>query len=120
MDWLKKAVKRQQNRYEYTDPIKPKQWAYNENARMWVDAEQLEQERHQQAYEENRRKWQAYEAKEAAKEEEQRRVQRVIDEIKKPVCLTEEEKELAKQIHIDRSQPTFEEWKAEQKRKKQD
>lgn len=31
--------------------------------------------------------------------------------------LTPEEKELAKQIHINRSRPTFEEWKAEQMKK---
>ena len=33
--------------------------------------------------------------------------------------LTHEEKELAKQIHIDRSRPTFEEWKAAREREQE-
>lgn len=32
--------------------------------------------------------------------------------------LTEKEKELSKQIRVDRSRPTFEEWKAQQEKKK--
>lgn len=38
----------------------------------------------------------------------------------KPVYLTPEEQELAKQIRIERNGPTFEEWKAEKLRKEQE
>lgn len=111
-DWLYRATKRQQARYEYSDPVKPKKWVYNERARMWVDGDQLEEERHRRAYEENRRKWQIYEQKVAEQEAEERRVQAILDEMHRPIYLTEEEKELAKQIKKDRSQPTYEKWKA--------
>lgn len=123
-DWVYNASARQNNRYEYTDPVKPKKgWVYNERARMWVDGDQFDQEQHQRAYEENRRKWAAYKAEEDAKEAEhweeietKKRIERhqreVLREMNNFGELTPEEKELAKQIKIDRSQPTFEEWKA--------
>ena len=122
-DWVYNASARQNNRYEYSDPVKTPKWTYNERARMWVDEDQLEQERHKRAYEENRRKWQAYEAAEAKKEEERQRAREVQNEIErhqkavmaeinKPIYLTPEEQELAKQIRVERNGPTFEEWKA--------
>lgn len=126
-DWVHNASARQNNRYEYSDPVKEPKWTYNERARMWVDAEQMEQERHKQAYEENRRRWQAYEEAEAEKEraiererQAQREEQRFIDELHRErdsIILTDEEQNLAKQIKIDRSMPSFEEWKAEQQKK---
>lgn len=126
-DWVYNANARQNNRYEYSDPAKEPKWTYNERARMWVDAEQMEQERHKQAYEENRRRWQAYEEAEAEKERAiererraQREEQRFIDELHRErdsIILTDEEQNLAKQIKIDRSMPSFEEWKAEQQKK---
>lgn len=127
-DWVYNASARQNNRYEYSDPVKEPKWTYNERARMWVDAEQMEQERHKQAYEENRRRWQAYEEGEAEREraiererQTQREEQRFIDELHRErdsIILTDEEQNLAKQIRVDRSMPSFEEWKAEKKNKR--
>lgn len=124
-DWVTDANARQNNRYEYMDPVKPTQYTYNEKARMWVDQEQLEQERHRKAYEENRKRWQEYEAdlarrereREEARREEQR-IQAIMDQ-RKHIVLTPEEQELAKQIRIVRNGPTFEEWKAEKLRQEQ-
>ena len=124
-DWLQNAQERQNARYEYSDPLKPKKgWVYNERARMWVDGDQFDQEQHRIAYEENRRKWEAYRQAEDAKEaerweaiQEKKRIERhqreVIQEMNN---LTPEEEELAKKIRVDRSKPTFEEWKAARER----
>lgn len=126
-DWVYNANARQNNRYEYSDPVKEPKWTYNERARMWVDEEQLEDERHRQAYEENRRKWKAYEAAEAEREwarEQERQLERENEQViealhreRTSIILTEEEKELSKQIKRQRSGPTFEEWKAQQQKK---
>lgn len=127
-DWVYNANARQNNRYEYSDPIKEPKWTYNERARMWVDEEQLEEERHRQAYEENRRRWKAYEEEEAERErtrEQERQLERenaqLIEELhkeRKRIILTEEEKELSKKIKVQRSKLSFEEWKEEQRKKK--
>lgn len=129
-DWVTDANARQNNRYEYMDPAQPPQYIYNEKSRMWVDREQLEQEQHRKAYEENRRKWKEYEEEEIRRErerEEARRInkeierhqQAVMEEMRRPIILTPEEQELAKQIRIKRNGPTFEEWKAEKLRQQQ-
>lgn len=49
-------------------------WAYNESARMWVNPEQLDEEKNRRAYEENRRRWEAFQRSEA--ELEKRREER--------------------------------------------
>lgn len=130
-DWVTDANARQNNRYEYMDPTTPPQYVYNEKTRMWVDREQLDKERSQKAYQENRQKWKAYEEEEIQKErdrEEARRIskeierhqQAVMEKMRKPIILTPEEQELAKQIRVVRNGPTFEEWKAEKLRKEQE
>lgn len=125
-DWVTDANARQNNRYEYMDPEKPTKYTYNERARMWVDEEQLEQERHRKAYEENRKRWQEYEEEEIRREREreearreEQRIQAIMDQ-RKHIVLTPEEQELAKQIRIERKGPTFEEWKAEKLRQQQE
>lgn len=125
-DWVTDANARQNNRYEYMDPEKPTKYTYNERARMWVDEEQLEQERHRKAYEENRKRWQEYEAdlarREQEREEAQREEQRIraIMDQRKHIVLTPEEQELAKQIRVDRSrEEAFQAWRAEKLRQQQ-
>lgn len=77
-------------------------WTWNENAKIWVRADQLDSEKHQQAYEAVRRKWLEYYEEQA-----------MLEELRPPkIQLTDEEKETAKRIKIDRTNPTYEEWKA--------
>lgn len=135
-DWLKDAQKRQNAKYEYSDPVmlktdkkwdpngwyydeekrkwvspdyidssKNTKWEWNERARMWVDPKQMDSQRGEQGYHTVRNKWEEY------KREEEK-----IESLRTQVKLTNEEKELAKQIKIDRSQPSYEEWKAARER----
>lgn len=131
-DWLKDAQKRQNARYEYSDPVSLKtkkkwdpngwyydedkkkwvspdyidsskntSWEWNERARMWVDPAQMDSRRGERGYEAVREKW-----------DELKREEETKEALKPHVHLTSEEKELAKQIRISRTEPTFEEWKA--------
>lgn len=133
-DWLSQAQERQNNRYEYSDPAKtqkPKklrhhtwttdgwyydenqkkwigpdyqpEWEYNPKTRMWVNADQLNKKLYREASEKVRQKWENLRKEEAE-----------LEALRTPIYLTEEEKELAKQIRVDRTQPTYEEWKAAQ------
>lgn len=139
-DWLNEAQKRQNAKYEYTDPVIPKvgqkwnedgwyydeekgkwvspdysdaskntSWKWNEGARMWVDATQMDQRKTEAGYEVVKEKW-----------NQLRREEAKIDSLRAYVYLTPEERELAKQIQIDRSHPSFEEWKAAQMKKPPD
>lgn len=136
-DWLSQAQERQNRRYEYNDPVKPKKqkkirnrtwttdgwyfdedqkkwvgpdyqpdWEYNSKTRMWVDADQLNEKRYGEANKQVRQKWENLKREEAQ-----------LEALRTTVYLTDEEKELAKQIRIDRTQPTYEEWKAAQMNK---
>lgn len=108
-----------------------KKWVYNEMARMFVDAEQTDPAKNRAAYERTRQKWQAYKEEEEAKEraewevreqekQRERHYRAVAAEINRPVYLSPEEQELSKQIHLNRDNPTFEEWKAQQLKKTPD
>lgn len=138
-DWLSQAQERQNNRYEYNDPIKPQKtkrlrnrtwttdgwyydedrkkwvgpdyqpdWEYNAKTRMWVDADQLNERRYGEANEQIRQKWETLKREEAQ-----------LEALRAPVYLTDEEKELAKEIRIDRKGPSYEEWKAARERQEQ-
>lgn len=93
-----------------------KDWLYNESARIWVNADQLERNRHQQAYLENRKRWKNF----AEQEAEEMRIQAALREQRKPAELTQEEKDLSKQIRPDRAEPSYEEWKAARLKEQQD
>lgn len=108
-----------------------KKWVYNESARMFVDAEQMDPIKNRAAYERTRQKWQEYKEAEEAKDrakwearqramEQERHYNAVVEEKNRPVLLTPEEQELIKQIRINREMPTFEEWKAQQMKKTPD
>lgn len=102
------------------DPEIRNGWTYNESARIWVDPEQMNQEKNRKAYEANRKRWQEFEEaeaeREAARRAEQLRQEQLREEIKEAASyITQEEQELAKQIYErERAsrQPTYEEWKA--------
>lgn len=131
-DWLSEAQKHQNAKNEYSDPMtlrtdkkwdpngwyydeekkkwvspdyidssKNTRWEWNERARMWVDPTQMDTQRGAQGYETVRQKW-----------DELKREEETIESLRTHVHLTDEEKELAKQIRVDRKEPTFEEWKA--------
>ena len=54
-DWLTGAQRRQQQRYENSDPVGG--WSYNKNARMWVDPDQTDEEERRRARERVRDNW---------------------------------------------------------------
>ena len=93
-DWMQNAQARQNNRYEYTDPIQfqkgekwsPTGWYWDDRKEKWIPPDYLNS--------------------------------KANTRMREP--LTPEEQELAKQIRIDRSRPTFEEWKAAQMKKPPD
>lgn len=112
---------------DYVDSSRNTRWEWNERAKMWVDPEQMNTQKHEDGYEIARQRWEAYKREEEAKEAEiieaqrekariERHQRQVLREKNAPVYLTEEEKELAKKIKVDRSQPSFEEWKAARER----
>lgn len=93
-DWIQNAQARQNNRYEYTDPIQfrkgekwsPTGWYWDDKKGKWIPPDYMNSKPN--------------------------------TNMREP--LTPEERELAKQIRIDRSHPTFEEWKAAQMKKPPD
>lgn len=93
-DWMQNAQARQNNRYEYNDPIQfqkegkwsPTGWYWDDKKGKWIPPDYMNSKSN--------------------------------TNIREP--LTPEERELAKQIHIDRSQPSYEEWKAAQMKKPPD
>ena len=108
---------------DYMDSSRNTRWEWNERAKMWVDPEQMNREKNEVSYEEIRQRWKDYKKTEEAKEAEiieaqrekiriERHQQQALREMNQTVELTPEEKELAKKIRVDRSQPSYEEWKA--------
>lgn len=102
------------------------QWEFNENAEIWVNSEQLDSLKGERANENVRLKWEEVNRQEAAKEIERKRIAErehyqnaVIAEMNEPIYLSQEEKELAKHIHVNRDHPTYEEWKAQRLKEKQ-
>ena len=93
-DWMQNAQARQNNRYEYTDPIQfqkgekwsPTGWYWDDKKEKWIPPDYLNSKPNTNMHEQ----------------------------------LTPEEKELAKQIRVDRSRPSYEEWKAAQMKKPPD
>lgn len=116
---------------------------YNEKVRMWVNKDQCDPEENQRKYEENRKRWADYEKREASREETRKKMEAIIEESEKnndsPINkanaekrieelyfgqydrysdLTDEELKFALQMHVNRDQPTYEEWKATRNQEK--
>ena len=72
-------------------------WEWNETSRIWVDKSQMNKEANAKKREEVKQNWNKYQQNNAPKPK---------------VHLTEEEKELARKIHVEREKISFEEWKA--------
>ena len=102
------------------------QWEFNEKAEIWVNTDQLDSIKAERENEKVKLKWEEVKRQEmaeaAAKEraaELERYQNAVIDEMNEPISLSAEEQELSKQIHIDHEHPTYEEWKAQKLKEKQ-
>ena len=91
-------------------------WAYNESARIWVDPDQLDEEKKRRAYEENRRRWKEFQEREALDEIHAVRMQELrAQQESEAVILSPEELRQAEEIwkkHQSSKAPSYEEWKA--------